>query len=350
MVKWFGSDKDESMKTNEARVIPPTPNLIIAMKSGFDAITNHVILIMFPLLLDLFLWFGPHLGVKNIVQVIVNQMTAIYNTPEAGPAETLQAIKDIWTFVAEHYNIFIALRSYPVGIPSLMASKLPVGVPFGVPLTWNLDTFASLVFFWIFISLIGLSAGTFYFAVVAQAALSDRVEWRETLVRWPQEVFQVILLALFWIALMIVVAIPLSCIASLSLLGGFTMLQCVILLYGGFLLWLIFPLFFSPHGIFVHQSNMMTSIKSSIRLTRMTLPTTGFFLLIAILISKGLDMLWQVPAETSWMAMIGVIGHAFVTTSLLAASFVYYRDADRWAQTLLNRVNLTSMLDVNRKM
>jgi hypothetical protein len=71
----------------------------------------------------------------------------------------------------------------------------------------------------------------------------------------------------------------------------------------------------------------------------LTLPSTGLFLLVALLISQGLDTLWRAPGETSWLTMVGVAGHAFITTSLLAASFVYYQDANRWIQQMFERMN-----------
>jgi hypothetical protein len=43
-------------------------------------------------------------------------------------------------------------------------------------------------------------------------------------------------------------------------------------------------------------------------------------------------MIWGWPTENSWILPIGMAGHAFVTTSLLAGSFLYYREADQWAQ------------------
>lgn len=67
-------------------------------------------------------------------------------------------------------------------------------------------------------------------------------------------------------------------------------------------------------------------------MTRMTMPTTAFFLLSILLISEGLDILWRVPPEKSWLTLLGVGGHAFITSALLAASFIYYRDADLWTQ------------------
>jgi hypothetical protein len=57
--------------------------------------------------------------------------------------------------------------------------------------------------------------------------------------------------------------------------------------------------------------------------------------MIVMLLSKGLDLLWLAPPETSWMTLVGVVGHAFITTGLLASSFIYYRDADHWVRNVL---------------
>jgi hypothetical protein len=66
----------------------------------------------------------------------------------------------------------------------------------------------------------------------------------------------------------------------------------------------------------------------------MTLPTTTLFFLLFFLLSQGFNFLWRIPPEDSWLMFIGLAGHAFVSTGLLSASFVYYRDADKWVMSL----------------
>jgi hypothetical protein len=102
--------------------------------------------------------------------------------------------------------------------------------------------------------------------------------------------------------------------------------------------WLIIPLFFTPHGIFVRGQNAFTSILSSLRMARFALPTSGLFVLSAFVLRRGLNYLWSVPPENSWMMVVGIAGHAFISTALLAASFVYYRDINAWVQTVSERV------------
>ena len=96
-----------------------------------------------------------------------------------------------------------------------------------------------------------------------------------------------------------------------------------------------FPLLFSAHGIYVNHLGALVSVQRSMVMTRMTLPTTALFILSIFAISEGLDILWRVPPENSWLTLVGVGGHAFITSALLAASFIYYRDADIWTQETL---------------
>ncbi len=326
------------MNTQRTKTLSAPPSLIASLKAGFDAIANHITLILFPVALDLLLWFGPHLKLTGLVNAIERQAEFLFNGQDPTLNQLLQANRELWAFAAERINLLAALRSYPVGIPSLMASILPVSNPIGTPMKVEVASLFAVLLVWLMTTLVGLAAGALYFGVVAQVALTNQINWRQILQDWPKASLQVILLALFWTGLLVAVSIPSSCMISVMALGGLTLAQCALLMYLGLLLWIFFALVFSPHGIFVSGQKMFHSVKSAMVLTRHTLPSTSLFLLIAILLSKGLDMLWQVPEETSWLALVGVAGHAFVTTGLLAASFVYYRDASRWVQQIAERL------------
>jgi len=326
------------MKSNSLTA-PSPPKLVPSLRTGFDTTTNHIVLILIPLTLDLFLWLGPHLRLQKLIESIVSQLMALDGLQDPGASEMLQASQEVWMNLAERFNLFSVLRSYPVGIPSLLASMLSIETPIGTSLIFELDSFGLGTLVWFATTLLGLVMGTYYFFIVAQAAIYDEIRWRQSLQNFPWTALQVIFLALFWLALFIAVSIPGSCLVSLIAVGSLPMGQCALFLYAGAILWIFFPLLFSPHGIFVNRESMFSSVKSSIRLTRYTLPTTGLFFLIILLISKGLDLLWQVPPHTSWLTLIGLVGHAFIVTGLLAASFVYYRDAGYWVDNLLQQTN-----------
>jgi len=324
---------------SDSQTAPSPPKLLPSLRTGFDTTTNHIVLILIPLALDLFLWLGPHLRLQKLIESIVSQLMALDGLQDPGASEMLQAGQEVWMILAERFNLFSALRSYPIGVPSLLSSMLSIDTPVGTSNFFDFDSFGLVVLVWLVITLLGLVMGTYYFLVVAQSAIYDEIRWRQSLQNLPWTALQVIFLALFWVVLFIAVSIPGSCLVSLVALGSLPMGQCALLLYAGAILWIFFPLLFSPHGIFVNHESMFASVKSSIRLTRYTLPTTGLFFMIILLISKGLDLLWQVPPQTSWLTLIGLTGHAFVVTGLLAASFVYYRDAGYWVDNLLQQTS-----------
>jgi hypothetical protein len=56
------------------------------------------------------------------------------------------------------------------------------------------------------------------------------------------------------------------------------------------------------------------------------------------LLHQGLNELWKVPSQNSWLMLVGLAGHAFITTALLSASFVYYREMNDWLQNVYERI------------
>jgi hypothetical protein len=215
--------------------------------------------------------------------------------------------------------------------------------PFGILASWEIGTFGGAFIAFILIALAGIVLGTFYFQAVAQAAVNGDISWRKALERWPKASLQMFYLAFMWLILLIFITIPGSFLLSFLILSGVSYGQCALLIFVGIVFWLILPLVFSPHGIVMNQNNFFTSVKVSANLTRKTLPTTVLFILAVFLLSKGLDILWLVPAETSWLLIVGILGHAFVTTALIASSFIYYRDALRWIKEMVRIRNMKAV-------
>jgi hypothetical protein len=73
---------------------------------------------------------------------------------------------------------------------------------------------------------------------------------------------------------------------------------------------------------------------------RSYLPGTGMFLLAAILIAQGLDLLWIAAPSDSWLTLIGITGHAYIYTALIAASFIYYQKSCDWTKEILERIKI----------
>ena len=179
-----------------------------------------------------------------------------------------------------------------------------------------------------------MGLGGLYFSAVRQAAIFDELRWRQILKEWPRVSTQSLLLSAIWLFLFMGVLVIGSCAATGMTFFSISLGQIVIVLFGILCFWLLFPLFFSPHGIYSQGEKAWRSLLSSVRLTNLTFMRTSMFIILAILVNQGLNMVWQVAPEDSWLMLISILGHAFVTTGMLSASFVYYQDINRWVEEL----------------
>jgi len=326
------------METNNAQASPAPPRIVTALITGFDAITNHIALIIFPIGLDLFIWLAPRLRLKNLIEAWMQVvLQPVAEMPEM--VEIMSGAEEIWMMMAERFNLLITLRSYPVGIPSLMVSTLPLAIPGGEPELLEISSVGGALLIAGLLSFLGLIVGALYFSMVARAAIDDEIKLAQRFREWPRVSIQVILLGLVWFILFLGVSLPVSCGISLLALTGIPVGPAAVLVFGTLLLWIIFPLLFSPHGIFYRFDNAWASIRRSIQITRLTLPNTALFFVSVMLMSQLFDMLWRIPPENSWLTLIGIVGHAFIATGLLSASFVFYQQADQWVQSILEKSN-----------
>lgn len=322
----------------DPKSLPAPPSLLRSFSSGFDTISNQLGLVLFPILLDLLLWWGPRLRLGNWLQGILAETGAMPELQTADMQDMLIATQEVWLEVSNRFNLLAVLRTYPVGITSLMAGISPVESPTAAMPVWQLSGSFTILAWVCGLSLLGLAFGTLFYACVSQAVVSEGVAWGQVLREWPGKFFQVVALALVWLVIIAAVSVPFSCMITLLALFGVGFSPLALLLYSAVMIWVLLPLAFSAHGIFLNQRTMWSSLKDGVHLTRLTMPSTSLFLMAVILLSQGLDIIWKLPAETSWMGLVGIAGHGFVTTGLLAASFVYYRDASLWIRQVFEKL------------
>jgi hypothetical protein len=146
------------MKTSRS-LAAPYLGLIAVLRAGFDAVTNHLILVIFPIALDLLLWLGPRLRLTQLINSMVDQLIGVYQVQGLEMDEMLAAGQQLWEQLAGQFNLLGVLRTYPVGIPSLMVGQLPLAAPLGMPLSWEIRSFEGVGLAWLAITLVGLGLG-----------------------------------------------------------------------------------------------------------------------------------------------------------------------------------------------
>jgi hypothetical protein len=307
--------------------LPPPPGAISVLVSGFNAIAANVAVILIPVAFDVFLWLGPRLKADTLLAPIMEMLPEFQAQL---PANQVKEFVSVLTDFRNSFNLFSVFRTFPLGVFSLMTTKLAIKSPLGPRLGIDIPHWLIAFGIVLVLTFFGWLGGSLYFRAVSRVALN--LEKAPGIFR---TMLHGVLLSCAWLLLFSMINLPIIIVFWLvSLLGS--ILQTILM----FLMvipisWLMLWVFFSFHGIFANAQNAFASVRNGFRLLRYGLPPLGWFAMLTILISQGMDMLWRIPPADSWMMGVGILGHAFVSTSLLAASFIYYRDMNAWIESAL---------------
>jgi hypothetical protein len=319
----------------DAQALPPPPGIIGSLRAGFDAIASHIGLILMPLGLDLLLWLGPRISVSTLMQPLLDEMARI--APASGlPQADIDSMMTVYRELLNRINLLAVLRTIPIGISSLMSGRMPIESPLGPPTVVQVESLPELLILVVLLTIIGWLLGGLYFQRVALLVSSRSPSSSPSPA--GRAVVQTVLYSLLFLVLIWSIGLPALFLVYMGFAINSVLGQALLLFLAFLSLWLLVPLFFSPHGIFLNRQSAFASFLGGFRLARFTLPTSSLFVLTVVLVGMGLNTLWVVPAEDSWLVLVGLLGHAFVTTALLTASFIYYHDMSAWVESVLARL------------
>jgi len=326
------------MEVSRTENLPSPPGIINSIKAGFDTIASHITTILLPLLLNLFLWLGPRLRMDALFDSIKGDVISIWKNGGVS-AEDIQRVLTWYDKTIPSINLFWLFRTIPIGVSSLLLSKQASQTPLGAPAILQVSA-VGLIGWIILITLAGWIGGGLYFRSVAWLATTNSDEEPVGVFR---AIIQTILVSILWGILSVIILVPIFLVLALLLQFNAFIANLFVLFLSLASMWIVVPLFFWPHGIFLKRQNFFTSIVSSIQMARFTLPTSSMFVLTVFLLSFGLNFLWNIPPEDSWMTLLGIFGHSFVTTALLAGSFIYYRDMNIWLQSAIEKLRQNTL-------
>ncbi len=220
------------------------------------------------------------------------------------------------------------LGAFPFSLPVLLNGIGPLTGPVGGMQIIEVRSVFLAILLFVFLGIIGLLIGIFYYTIIAQASNWSRNKL--TLHSFIKIVLNIILLLLALLGICLVLLIPVSFFFTLLALLSVTLAQLVLLGFFLGLAWLIIPSFFIVPGIFISNLKLLDAVKLSFRMSRWVSGTTSFFIVAGVIIAQGLNLIWTIPSTDSWLQLIGIAGHAFIVTALVSASFVLYQQNLQW--------------------
>jgi hypothetical protein len=335
----------------------PPVSVIESLTTGFETVTSKLVLILLPLGLDMLLWLGPHLSVRPIVEYFLEKWARL-----AALEPSLSQSEAFWRTalapVAQHYNL-LSLLSVPVVpklvgcmpgawcLPSLMASRAPVAVPGGQPAFINIGNVFELLTLSVTFYLVGLFLGACYLGAIALVVRDSKLSLGllfHHIFRWWARL--VAFAALIGLALVVFIA-PVGLAALLAGQVAGSIAMGLVFLSGVSLgMWGLFYMAFVVQGMFLQERGLFGAIRDSARVVQWNLPGTLGLVILTAGLGFGLSVIWSIPAQDSWFALVGIAGHAYVVTGLAAATFVFYKDRYRWSAEV--REYLTARAEAER--
>jgi hypothetical protein len=311
------------------------PKIIDAFLSGFNTVASKPYLILIPVILDLYLWFGPAWRVDSYFKPMLQNLFNLQELDVPEFAEGLSAYQIIWQDVLENFNLATSLRTLPIGVPSLMVAKPPFLNPLGRPLTIHLDSGFQVFISWLTFLLIGFFLGNLYFRNISHQVIHPQEG--KNFNNLIQSYIQVILMPVLLLVVLLILSIPLMFIITVITMISPGISQFILFLTALITLWILMPLVFTAHGIFLFKQNLIAAMMTSISVVRVSMSKTAQFILLGFLMIKGLDYLWQTPNVDNWLLIVGILGHAFISSAVITSSFHYFMDATKFTQTIMNR-------------
>ncbi len=310
------------------------PKIIDALRAGFNTVANHISIIILPVLLDLFLWFGPIWRVEHVFKPLIDSLSQLTTLETPETAGMIAEYQTLWQETVAKINLAINLRTLPIGVPSLMVSKNPLINPIGQPWVFDLTQNMQVIWVWAAFLITGFFLGSLYFKGIADQVID--APQQKPLQNSLQSFFQVLLMPVMLIIILVILSIPVLFLVTLLSLISPTIGQFMIFIAGLVILWILMPLIFTPHGIFLFKQNIIAAMLTSISIVRVSMSRTMLFILAALTLSEGLNYLWRIPPTDHWFLLVGILGHAFVVSAVIASSFHYYLDATKFTQTVMN--------------
>jgi len=294
--------------------------VLATLAAGFELVTAHWWLALLPAVLDAFYWLGPRLSSRPLILRLVD-----FLQQEEMMAEVAAQLAD----VAAQTNLFTSVSVPLLGVPGLLAGFVapedtplaPAVLEIGNPLSWALLLIA--------LTVVGLLMTTVYYGLMAQ---SVRAGTRAPVaigrfIRWlPAYVLRVFLLAATLLFAALAIYIPLSLGATAVALLSPAIASFVLMFGLVAIVWLFFYLCFSLHGVLLNDRPVFWSLFESLRLVQRNSLQVLLLLLLVLGIRQGLSWFWLWVGTGNWLTLISIAGHAFVTTGLITATFIFYRE------------------------
>jgi hypothetical protein len=318
------------MRQSNTRTIAEQKPLgvIDVVSAGLDLVRRRPWALLIPIFFDTLIWVAPRLSLTQLFRPYADGMlgAAALSTDPQAAEETRRALQQM----IESFNLlgFVATALNAVTrVPSLLALDA-ADAPSPVT-AWDyaypLQSPELLVLLFIPLFLLGLAFVAVYLEWIAQGVrpleAAPRGDWLLRAARlWLRLILFSVLLIAFVIAAGMVLVLLQAAIGSVEVAAMATLLLTV------GLFWVFIYFFFVPAALAVSDVGLRQALRYSSLLFRAFFWPTVALVALSVFLDRGLAIIWDGLAVSTFGIVIGIVANAYIGTALLAAAMVYYQD------------------------
>lgn len=326
-------------ETKTRTVVEPKPlGVIDSVSAGISLVWRRPWTLLVPIILDALLWLLPRLSLTNFFRPLADFFSSIVplsSDPQAAE-ETRTAIQagleasNVLGFVAVVLNA--ATR-----IPTLLAiNASDVASPL-ITVSYSIQSPVLGLLLIIPLFILALFFVALYLEWIAQGARPLETAPRSvTAMRIARLWLRLILFSVFLIALAFA-ALALLALVQFTFNSPEIVAFAFLLLSVG-LFWVFIYFFFVPSAAAVSDIGIRSAIRRSSALFRIFFWTTLSLVALSVFLDLGLAIIWDGLTVSPFGVVVGIVGNAFIGTSLIAASMIYYQDRMNFLERLRQSV------------
>jgi len=341
------------MSSSETQAPTPPVGVIESLSRGFDLVAKKYWLLLIPLVLDVFLWLGPRITFQPAMNIMLDSFVDVW---EPILSSHQQGMYTFFLSQTEGFQESInALQPQYLplyGVPSIITGREAIDTNPGNFRPYIITANSPREMFGLFALSIGISLvfSTGYALQIANSVRPTRQKLTQLARRYVTILSQFVVLAVFVPLLILVFYLPFLLVtwrllALSEVMNGFMGIAVgrianLIGILGLFLiLWLATFAIFTGHGILLNQRNIIEALWDSIRVVQWNMSATLFLLLIIVVIDGAMRALWfTANPDSALLIGVSIIGNAFISTGLIAATFIFFDDRHRYWQELRTRL------------